>query len=209
MKKLYTLIAILAVSGCCLTNYFKDVKQHCLFDKTVCQNNLDAFKNGLDKFSADGGMYIIQDMDTAKVVEMTSINYQDTIYHPYFRHLPLKEHIKPSQLLVHYTDEVKRDNKLKENLRKNVLSGTARAANIDNINVFATTTTTEKDSSPEVVTTFLGHFEQNNKNYAMIVILDNPQPLKSTFGFRTSGWNAVRVARNIITSISQEYNNEI
>lgn len=100
MKKLYTLIAILAVSGCCLTNYVYNIKQHCLFDENICQNNLEAFKNGLDKFSADGGLYMIQDMDTADIMEITTLSYQDTGYHPYFKLLEFNEAIKPSQLLV-------------------------------------------------------------------------------------------------------------
>ena len=209
MKKLYTLIAILAVSGCCLTNYVYNIKQHCLFNENICQNNLEAFKNGLDKFGADGGLYIIQNMDTADMVEITAINYQDKVYRPYFRHLQLNEEIKPSRLLIRYIDEVKKSHELEEKLRKNVLSGTARNANIDTVKVFGATATTEKDDSSQVITTFLGHFEQNHKNYAMIVILDNPQPLKSTFGFRAAGWNVVPIARNIIISISQEHNNEI
>lgn len=209
MKKLYTLIAILAVSGCCLTNYVYNIKQHCLFNENICQNNLEVFKNGLDKFGADGGLYVIQDMDTADIIEITTINYQDTGYHPYFRHLQFNEKIKPSQLLAQYIDEVSKSHELEEKLRKNVLSGTAKNANIDAVKVFGTTATTEKENSPKVITTFLGHFEQNHKNYAMIVILDNPQPLKSTFGFRSAGWNAAPIARNIIGSINQEYNNEI
>lgn len=209
MKKLYTLIAILAVSGCCLTNYVYNIKQHCLFNENICYNNLEAFKNGLDKFGADGGLYIIQNMDTADMIEITAINYQDKVYRPYFRHLQLNEEIKPSRLLIRYIDEVKKSHKLEEKLRKNVLSGTARNANIDTVKVFGATATIEKDDSSKVITTFLGHFEQNHKNYAMIVILDNPQPLKSTFGFRSAGWNVVPIARNIIISISQEHNNEI
>lgn len=209
MKKLYTLIAILAVSGCCLTNYFYNVKQHCLFNENICQNNLEAFKNGLDKFGADGGLYIIQDMDTSDMIEITAINYQDKVYRPYFRHLQFNEEIKPSRLLIRFIDEVKKSHELEEKLRKNVLSGTARNANVDAIKIFGTTATTEKDDSSQVITTFLGHFEQNHKNYAMIVILNNPQSLKSTFGFRSAGWNVVPIARNIIISINQEHNNEI
>ncbi len=209
MKKLYTLIAILAVSGCCLTNYVYNINQHCLFNENICQNNLEVFKNGLDKFGADGGLYMIQDMDTADIIEITTINYQDKTYHPYFKLLEFNEAIKPSQLLVQYIDEVNKRHELEEKLRKNVLSGTAKNANIDTVKVFGTTATTEKSNSSKVITTFLGHFEQNHKNYAMIVILDNPQSLKSTFGFCLAGWNAVPTARNIIVSINQEYNNEI
>jgi len=196
-------------SGCCLTNYANNIKQHCLFNEDICQNNLDAFKNGLDKFSADGGIYIIQDMDTADIIETTSIKYQDKAYYPYFKQLQLNEEIKSSQLLVQYIDEIKRNKTLREKLRENVLSGTAKKADIKTIKVYATTATTEKHSKKEVITTFLGHFEHNSKKYAIIVILDNPQPLKSTYGFRSAGWNAVPIAREIMTSIIQENKNEI
>ena len=50
----------------------------------------------------------------------------------------------------------------------------------------------------KVITTFIGNFEHNIKQYAILVILDEPQPLEETYNFITSGWNAVPTAREII-----------
>ena len=53
----------------------------------------------------------------------------------------------------------------------------------------------------KVRTTFIGNFEHNSKQYAILVILDEPQPLEETYNFVTSGWNAVPTAREIIEII--------
>ena len=38
--------------------------------------------------------------------------------------------------------------------------------------------------------------------YQIIIILDEPQPLPETFGFATSGWNAVPTAGRVIARIA-------
>ena len=203
MNKLYVIIAIIAVSGCCLSNRTENTSQQCLFDKMTCQNNLQIFQAGINKFKAIGGLYIIQDMDTSDIIEVTVVNYQDKPYHPYFKQLPVKEEAAPSKLLVQYINEVKTDKTLTTKLRENVVSGTAKKANIDKIKVYGTTATTENNNSKEVTTTFLGHFEQKHKSYAMVIVLNNPQPIKSTYGFCSAGWNVVSIARDIINSVNR------
>lgn len=204
MNKLYVIVAIITVSGCCLINRAENTSQQCLFDKTTCQNNLQIFQAGINKFKATGGLYIIQDMDTTDIIEVTTVNYQDKPYHPYFKHLSVKEETTPSKLLAQYISEVKKDKALATKLHENVVSGTAKKANIDTIKVYGTTATTENNNSKEVTTTFLGHFEQkHNKSYTMVIVLDNPQPIKSTYGFRSAGWNVVPIARDIINSVSR------
>ncbi|MFN5526671.1 MAG: penicillin-binding protein 2, partial [Bradyrhizobium sp.] len=37
--------------------------------------------------------------------------------------------------------------------------------------------------------------------YQLLIMLDEPQPLKETYGFITSGWNAVPTAGNVIARI--------
>ena len=55
-----------------------------------------------------------------------------------------------------------------------------------------------------VVTTFVGNFEYDNKQYAILVILDEPQPLEETYNFNTSGWNTVPTAKEVINIITAE-----
>ena len=38
--------------------------------------------------------------------------------------------------------------------------------------------------------------------YQLLIMLDEPQPLKETYGFITSGWNAVPTAGNVIARIA-------
>ena len=49
---------------------------------------------------------------------------------------------------------------------------------------------------------FIGAFPMEAPRYLLLVLLDNPQPLPETFGFATSGWNAVPTAGKIIERIA-------
>ena len=93
---------------------------------------------------------------------------------------------------------------MKEFLRSVVIKGSAKHANVDNIEVMGKTGTSNKLNEEglyernKVITTFIGNFEHNNKQYAILVILDEPQPLEETFNFNTSGWNAAPTAKEIM-----------
>ena len=93
--------------------------------------------------------------------------------------------------------------KLKSAVSENVKSGKATRANIEGANVAGLGSTTDKDKdSKEVYTVFVGDFESGGKNYAILTLLDAPEALKSTYGFNSSGWNAVPLAGEIIKNIS-------
>lgn len=95
--------------------------------------------------------------------------------------------------------------KLKSAVSENVKSGKAKQANVEGVNVSGITSTTEKNKDgKEVYTVFLGDFEKDGKNYAIITLLDEPEALKSTYGFNSSGWNAVPLAAEIIKNISNK-----
>ena len=95
-------------------------------------------------------------------------------------------------------------------LRSVVVKGSGRPANIENIEVMGITGTAQKLNEngryedKRVVTTFVGNFEYDNKQYAILVILDEPQPLEETYNFNTSGWNAVPTAKEIMNIITAE-----
>ena len=46
----------------------------------------------------------------------------------------------------------------------------------------------------------------DNPRYAILVMLDEPQPLPETYGFATAGWNAVPTAGKIIERIAPMLN---
>ena len=64
-----------------------------------------------------------------------------------------------------------------------------------------TSTDYKSAKSKEVVTTFVGHFAIANQQYALLTLLDEPKGLDSTFGFNSSGWNAVELARKIVETM--------
>ena len=203
MKKLFILSLILVISSCCLINKFRSIEHTCSLKEDVCENNLNMLKTGIDTYKADGGAFIIQDMKSSHIVEIASVGYNiDNQYHPNFSKIRINEDITPEHLIKKYSSMLNENKKLKQELRNNVKQGTAKNANIDGIDVYGITATTDKGFAKEVVTTFLGHFEDKNRKYAAIVILDNPKPLKSTYGFRTAGWNAVKIAKNILITIN-------
>jgi cell division protein FtsI (penicillin-binding protein 3) len=51
------------------------------------------------------------------------------------------------------------------------------------------------------VAIFVGNFEHNGTEYAILVMLDDPKASKETYGFNTAGWNAVPVAGEIVAKI--------
>ena len=93
--------------------------------------------------------------------------------------------------------------------RLNALEGTARKAAkaAAGYQVGGKTGTAEKViggrySKDHRLTSFVGAFPMDNPKYALIVMLDEPQPLKETYGYATSGWNAVPTAGKVIARIA-------
>ena len=126
----------------------------------------------------------------------------------YFKPYIVKDTAMPMTLLLSYIKLFKNADgylsesqiaKLKSALSENVKSGKAERANVEGYNVSGITSTTEKTKDgKEAYTVFLGDFEKDGKNYAIITLLDAPEALKSTYGFNSSGWNAVPLAAEII-----------
>ncbi len=89
----------------------------------------------------------------------------------------------------------------------NVEKGTARRAGVPGIRVGGKTGTAEKVingrySRDHRLTSFVGAFPMDAPKYVLLVMLDEPQPLKETYGYATSGWNAVPVAGKVIARIA-------
>jgi cell division protein FtsI (penicillin-binding protein 3) len=93
--------------------------------------------------------------------------------------------------------------------RLNGLEGSARKANANapGYRVGGKTGTAEKvvngryDKSKNL-TVFTGAFPMEDPHYVVMVLLDEPQATPETYGFATSGWNAVPTAGYIIARIA-------
>jgi cell division protein FtsI (penicillin-binding protein 3) len=91
-------------------------------------------------------------------------------------------------------------------MRLNVAEGTATKANAPGYRVGGKTGSAEKVvdgrySRDHRLTTFVGAFPMDDPRYVLLVMLDEPQPTKETYGFATAGWNAVPTAGKIVERV--------
>jgi cell division protein FtsI (penicillin-binding protein 3) len=91
-------------------------------------------------------------------------------------------------------------------MRLNAEIGTAKKANVPGYYIGGKTGTAEKVvngryAKKRVLTAFTAILPADKPKYQLLIMLDEPQPLKETYGFITSGWNAVPTAGNVITRI--------
>ncbi|MBR1088223.1 penicillin-binding protein 2 [Bradyrhizobium manausense] len=91
-------------------------------------------------------------------------------------------------------------------MRLNAEIGTAKKANVPGYYIGGKTGTAEKVingryAKKKVLTAFTAILPADKPKYQLLIMLDEPQPLKETYGFITSGWNAVPTAGNVITRI--------
>jgi cell division protein FtsI (penicillin-binding protein 3) len=92
-------------------------------------------------------------------------------------------------------------------MRLNAEVGTARKADVKGYYIGGKTGTAEKViggryAKKRVLTAFTGILPVDKPRYQILIMLDEPQPLKETYGFITSGWNAVPTAGNVIARIA-------
>jgi cell division protein FtsI (penicillin-binding protein 3) len=92
---------------------------------------------------------------------------------------------------------------MREVMRKNVTDGTGTKVNFKDIKVGGLSSTANKaidgKYDPEkVVTNFAAVVPADKPKYLVFTTLDEPKPVKGTFGHQTSGWNAAPLAGDII-----------
>ncbi len=97
--------------------------------------------------------------------------------------------------------------KLRYLFRLNASEGTASRADVIGYRVGGKTGTAEKVvagrySKDKRLTSFIGAFPMDKPKYLLLVMLDEPKPTPETYGFATSGWNAVPTAALIIERIA-------
>jgi cell division protein FtsI (penicillin-binding protein 3) len=91
-------------------------------------------------------------------------------------------------------------------MRLNAEIGTARRADVKGYYIGGKTGTAEKVvngryAKKKVLTAFTAIQPADKPKYQLLIMLDEPQPLKETYGQIASGWNAVPTAGNVIARI--------
>lgn len=92
-------------------------------------------------------------------------------------------------------------------LRLVVSSGTGNNADAPGYVVGGKTGTAEKAiargySRKRMITSFVGAFPMHAPRYVVLVMLDEPQATKETFGYATAGWNAAPTVARIVPRIA-------
>ena len=97
--------------------------------------------------------------------------------------------------------------KMRYLMRLNVEKGTASKADVKGYYVGGKTGTAEKVimgrySKTKVLTSFTAILPADQPRYALLIMLDEPQPIPESHGYATSGWNAVPVGGSVIARIA-------
>ena len=213
MKKVLMMISFILM-GCAHQNIAdnKSFAETCHTEISICKKNTSVLAEEIKKFNAVGGAFILMNLKNNKVLNSASVsnsenfNYNvDYSYSPknIIKLLKKDKSATTQQFIQNYAGFIKSATKKDLNeLRANVMKGTARKVNIEGINIYGLTATDYKlDNPDEVITTFLGHFSYQGQEYALITLLDAPKGIKSTYGFNSSGWNATELAREVILNI--------
>ena len=97
--------------------------------------------------------------------------------------------------------------KMRYLFRLNVEDGTATKADVIGYRVGGKTGTAEKVihgryNADKSLCSFIGAFPMDKPKYLLLLMLDEPQALPETYGFKTAGWNAVPTAAKVIERVA-------
>ncbi|WP_430727123.1 peptidoglycan D,D-transpeptidase FtsI family protein [Variibacter gotjawalensis] len=97
--------------------------------------------------------------------------------------------------------------KMRYLMRMNAEKGSARKADVEGYYIGGKTGTAEKVvggrySKTKLLTSFTAVLPADKPKYLILIMLDEPQAVQGTFGFATSGWNAVPVGGKVIGRIA-------
>lgn len=126
------------------------------------------------------------------------VNGGDLIRPTFIKGAPVDERILGRNRVSTRTGEA-----LRFLMRLNAEIGSAKKAEVPGYFIGGKTGTSEKVvdgrySSDKVLTAFMGIAPADRPKYLFLTILDEPKALPETYGFRTSGWNAVPVTGDIM-----------
>ncbi len=119
----------------------------------------------------------------------------------------LKRDVAEADVLAKRIVKPETSEKMRYLFRLNVTEGTAEKADVIGYRVGGKTGTAEKVvngryAKDKLLNSFIGAFPMDAPRYAIIVMLDEPKATPETYGFATSGWNAVPTAGKIIERIA-------
>lgn len=96
--------------------------------------------------------------------------------------------------------------KMRQLMRLVVSHGTGKKANVPGYYIGGKTGTAEKNINGRYVgdkrmAIFVGVFPINDPQYAIMVLVDEPHPNKTSYGYATAGWVAAPAAGRIVTAM--------
>lgn len=96
--------------------------------------------------------------------------------------------------------------KLRQLLRLVVKEGTAKKADVKGYAIGGKTGTADKNihgryEKNNRIATFVGAFPINNPKYAILIMVDEPHPNKSSYGYATAGWVSAPAVARTVTSM--------
>lgn len=92
-------------------------------------------------------------------------------------------------------------------MRQVVVEGTGKSSEVKGYFIGGKTGTAEKTTSggydkKALLTSFVASFPMQNPQYVTLVMFDEPQPTKKTYGFATAGWNAAPMTALLVERIA-------
>lgn len=104
----------------------------------------------------------------------------------------------------------KTSTELRQLLELVVVDGTGNNGYVEGYNVGGKTGTAEKNGRggyqrKSLLSSFIGVFPVQNPRYAVLAILDEPQPAADTHGYATGGWTAAPVVAKVIEQMGPLY----
>lgn len=113
------------------------------------------------------------------------------------------EHVQPGERLI--SENVSAQ--MRGLLRLVVTDGTGKKADVPGYPVMGKTGTAEKAigggyAKHRLISSFLSAFPANDPRYTMIIMFDEPQGTKATYGFATAGWNAAPVTARVVSRVA-------
>jgi cell division protein FtsI (penicillin-binding protein 3) len=96
---------------------------------------------------------------------------------------------------------------MRQLMRMVVTDGTGKKADVPGYEVGGKTGTAEKAGAggyrkKAVLSSFIAAFPMDAPRYAVLMMIDEPQATKQTFGFITAGWTAAPAAGRVIAQIA-------
>jgi cell division protein FtsI (penicillin-binding protein 3) len=100
--------------------------------------------------------------------------------------------------------------KIRQLLELTVVDGTGSKAQVDGYAIGGKTGTAEKAqksgyNKKAILSSFIGFYPIDNPRYAILAMIDEPQPTKDTHGYATGGWTAAPVVARVIEQMAPLY----